>query len=392
MADHVLRRVPFGRSDGPRIVVTGGAGFIGSWLCDALLEAGGEVICIDNLLTGSLDNLRTALPDPNFRLLQQDVSERLVVRGRVDCVFHLASPASPVHYQRHGIATLRAGSAGTINALELAKRNDARFVLASTSEIYGDPSQHPQTESYWGHVNPIGPRSVYDEAKRFAEAATMAYRNSEGVDAGIARIFNTYGPRMSTDDGRVIPAFIGQCLSNRPLTVAGDGGQTRSLCYVSDTVRGLLALAASSDPGPFNLGNPDEVTVLDLARRIRVLTGSESEIVHVPLPQDDPRRRCPDIRLAGDRLGWAPTVRSEDGLRRTIDWFRGRVDRAGRPLSALAAQGGHTNGRPTHEGAAESDRERRHELTLTTTGEGSAPLVRAQEPVEEPRVTRHHRR
>jgi dTDP-glucose 4,6-dehydratase len=386
MADDVLRRVPFGGSDGPRTVVTGGAGFIGSWLCDALLEAGGEVICIDNLLTGSLENLRTALSSPNFRLLEQDVSDRVVVRGRVDCVFHLASPASPIHYQRHGIATLRAGSAGTINALELAQRNDARFVLASTSEVYGDPSQHPQTESYWGHVNPIGPRSVYDEAKRFAEAVTMAYRNAEGVDTGIARIFNTYGPRMSTDDGRVIPAFIGQCLSNQPLTVAGDGEQTRSLCYVSDTVRGLLALAASSEAGPFNLGNPDEVTMLELAWRIRALTGSESEIVHVPLPQDDPRRRCPDITLAGDRLRWAPTVSSEDGLGRTIDWFRRRDGRARRPLSALGAQGGHPNGRPRGRGATGSgDRVRARELALTGTTEAPASSMRIPDQAEDPR-------
>jgi len=313
-------------SDAPRrAVVTGGAGFVGSWLCEELLNRGSAVVCVDNLITGSKDNVAHLSENPDFSFVRADVSDALEVAGPVDLVMHLASPASPVHYQNHPISTLRAGSLGTANALELAQRNDARFVLASTSEVYGDPLQHPQREDYWGNVNPVGPRSMYDEAKRFAEALTTAYRGAHDVRTGIARIFNTYGPRMAADDGRFVPTFIVQALAGEALTIAGDGTQTRSICHVSDTVGGLLALAMSEHPGPVNIGNPDELTVLALSKRITHLAGSSSRLAFVPLPIDDPKRRCPDISRARDLLSWSPQVAATDGLLQTIEWFRQRA-------------------------------------------------------------------
>lgn len=309
-------------TDKPRAVVTGGAGFVGSWLCEELLRRGSDVVCVDNLLTGSKDNIAHLSGNDGFEFILADVSDALEVAGTVDVVFHLASPASPVHYQQHPIETLKVGSLGTTNALELAVRSDARFLLASTSEVYGDPLQHPQREDYWGNVNPVGPRSMYDEAKRFSEALTTAYRGAHGVRTTIARIFNTYGPRMQIDDGRFVPTFIAQALAGTPLTVAGDGSQTRSICHVSDTVAGLLALAASEHSGPVNIGNPEELTVLALARRIVELAESESEIDFIALPTDDPQRRCPDISRAREILGWSPRIASTDGLLETIEWVR----------------------------------------------------------------------
>lgn len=306
-----------------RALVTGGCGFVGSHLSEQLLHAGTAVVALDNFATSTPDNVARLLDRPEFDLIQHDVTEPLPAWGSFDVVFHLASAASPPDYLRLPIETLRAGSLGTANALELAERNRARFVLASTSEVYGDPDVHPQPENYWGHVNPIGPRSVYDEAKRYAEALTMAFRRERGVNTGIARIFNTYGPRMRTDDGRMVPTFIAQALSDAPLTIAGTGEQTRSLCYVDDTVRGLLALAASDHPGPVNIGNPHEVSVRRLAEEIRTVTGSRSTVRYVDSAIDDPKRRCPDISLARRELGWWPSVDRAEGLRRTIDWFAG---------------------------------------------------------------------
>ncbi|MFG1810093.1 NAD-dependent epimerase/dehydratase family protein [Streptomyces sp. NPDC049040] len=311
--------------DGPRTVrravVTGGAGFVGSHLCDRLRAEGVRVTCLDNLLTGSEDNVAARSHDPDFTLDVRDVSEPFDVPGPVDLVLHLASPASPHDYTRHPIETLRAGAHGTANALDLAHRKGARFLLASTSEVYGDPLVHPQTEMYWGNVNPIGPRSQYDEAKRFAEALTTAYRTTLGVDTVIVRLFNTYGPRMRPKDGRAVPTFITQALAGEPLTVAGDGSQTRSICYVDDTVSGILAAATSGHPGPVNLGNPVELSILDLAHRIRDLCGSASPVAFVDRPVDDPGLRRPDISLAQSALGWQPVVDFEKGLAMTIDWF-----------------------------------------------------------------------
>jgi dTDP-glucose 4,6-dehydratase len=304
-----------------RVLVTGGAGFVGSWVCERLLERNVEVICVDNFCTGDRTNVSGLLESPGFRLVDADVSVEIPWDGPLDWVLHLASPASPVHYLELPVETLKVGSLGTMNALELARRTSARFVLASTSEVYGDPLVHPQPESYWGNVNPVGPRSVYDEAKRFSEALTTAYRAAYEVDTAIVRIFNTYGPRMRADDGRAIPNFISQALRGEPLTVAGDGSQTRSICFVDDTVDGILALAASTEPGPINIGNPYELTMLELAQRIQRLTGSASHIEFVELPTDDPRRRCPDGTLARERLGWTPRVPSDEGLRRTLEWF-----------------------------------------------------------------------
>ncbi len=304
-----------------RAVVTGGAGFLGSWVCERLLERGFDVVCVDNFSTGTPANLSHLTASPSLDVIDQDVSAQLSVDGPVDWVLHLASPASPLHYLRMPIETLRVGSMGTMNALELARRHDARFVLASTSEVYGDPLVHPQPEHYWGNVNPVGPRGVYDEAKRFGEALTTAYRTAHGVDTGIVRIFNTYGPRMRPDDGRAIPNFVSQALRGEPLTVAGDGTQTRSICYVDDTVAGILAAADSSEAGPINIGNPDEMSMLDLAERIRRLTKTSSPITFVDLPTDDPKQRCPDTSLARERLGWTPQVSSDDGLARTVEWF-----------------------------------------------------------------------
>ena len=304
-----------------RVVVTGGAGFVGSWLCTRLMDLGCQVVCVDNLLTGVARNLAHLEPSPAFGFVEADVSAGLRVDGPVDWVLHLASPASPVHYRELPVETMRVGSLGTMHALDLAETKDARFLMASTSEVYGDPLEHPQREDYWGNVNPVGPRSVYDEAKRFSEALTAAYRRERGVDTAIARIFNTYGPGMRVDDGRAVPAFMSQALDGAPLTVAGDGSQTRSLCFVEDTVDGLIALAASGHPGPMNIGNPDEMSMLDLARRIRELAGSTADITFVDLPEDDPKRRCPDTTLARRVLGWEPEVTAEDGLKRTLQWY-----------------------------------------------------------------------
>jgi dTDP-glucose 4,6-dehydratase len=305
-----------------RAVVTGGAGFLGSHLCEALLARGDEVVCLDNFLTGSPDNVAHLTPNPRFRLVRSDVTDYLHVGGPVDIVLHFASPASPVDYLKLPIETLKVGSIGTLHALGLARDKGARFILASTSEVYGDPEVHPQPETYWGNVNPVGPRGVYDEAKRFAEAITLAYRNAHGVDTGIVRIFNTFGPRMRPDDGRAIPNFIRQALRGQPLTVAGDGTQTRSICYVDDLVAGILALVGSDQPGPVNIGNPHELSMLELARWVIELAGSRSTIVHIERPVDDPSVRRPDTTLAETALGWAPEVAIEDGLLRTIEWFR----------------------------------------------------------------------
>jgi dTDP-glucose 4,6-dehydratase len=308
-----------------RAVVTGGAGFLGSHLCEQLLARGVSVVCLDNFLTGSPANVDHLTADPLFRLRKCDASSDYDVPGRVDLVLHFASPASPVDYLRLPIETLRVGSAGTFAALQLACRKRARFVLASTSEVYGDPLEHPQRESYWGNVNPVGPRGVYDEAKRFAEALTTAYRTSRGADTAIVRIFNTYGPRMRPDDGRAIPTFIRQALTGEPLTVHGDGSQTRSVCYITDTVDGILRLALSDLAGPVNIGNPEEMSVLELAHLVRSLARSRSRIIHSGRPVDDPSVRRPDTTLAERSLGWRPRVSTTDGLRRTIAWFARRM-------------------------------------------------------------------
>ncbi|OAH09605.1 UDP-glucuronic acid decarboxylase family protein [Streptomyces jeddahensis] len=320
-----------------RAVVTGGAGFIGSHVCERLLESVcDDVVCVDNFITGEPANIARLTGRAGFRLLVSDVVDGLEIDGPVDAVLHFASPASPADYLRHPLATLRVGAEGTRHALELAAAHGARFVLASTSEAYGDPQVHPQPESYWGNVNPVGPRSCYDEAKRYAEALTMAYRRSLGVDAGIVRIFNTFGPRMRPGDGRVVPNLIRQALEEAPMTVTGDGSQTRSLCYVDDLVDGVLRMLGASISGPVNLGNPHEVTMLELAHWIRRLTGSRSAIVQVPLPEDDPRRRRPDIALAAAELGWQPRTPVEEGLLRTIEWFAERRKGAG-VLAEVAA-------------------------------------------------------
>jgi dTDP-glucose 4,6-dehydratase len=306
-----------------RVVVTGGAGFLGSHLCDHLLGRGIAVVAIDNLLTGSLDNIAHLSGNPAFSFQRQDVTEYLDVEGPVDAVLHFASPASPIDYALLPIETIKVGTLGTHRALGLALAKGARFLLASTSEVYGDPEVHPQPETYWGHVNPVGPRSIYDEAKRAAEAFTMAYHNHHGLDTRIVRIFNTYGPRMRRHDGRAVPAFVTQALAGEPITVFGEGSQTRSLCYVDDLIDGIHRLLASDHPLPVNIGNPSEITMLELARMVRELCGSTSEIVFEPLPVDDPRRRRPDITLARKLLAWEPRVPLEDGLARTIAWWRG---------------------------------------------------------------------
>ena len=302
----------------PTCLVTGGAGFLGSHLCDELLARGHRVICVDNLETGSLVNIAHIRDPERFVHLNVDIIDSYHVDEPVDFVYHLASPASPIDYLRLPLHTLKVGSYGTHNTLGLAKAKRARFLIASTSEVYGDPLQHPQSESYWGHVNPIGPRGVYDEAKRYAEALTMAYHRQQGVDTAIVRIFNTYGPRMRPYDGRAIPTFLRQAAANRPITVFGDGGQTRSFCYVSDLIRGIIALAESDRHDPVNVGNPDEFTLLQLAEVVLEVTGSSSEIVYEALPVDDPKQRRPDIALARELLGWTPEVSLRDGLRRTV--------------------------------------------------------------------------
>ncbi len=306
-----------------RVVVAGGAGFLGSHLCDRLIERGDSVVCLDDLSTGSKENVAHLQGHEHFRLLVEDVSERVELDDDdpVDAVCNLASPASPPAYLARPLDTLAVGSEGTRRLLELARRHDARFLMASTSEIYGDPLVHPQVEGYRGNVDPTGPRSVYDEAKRFAESLTMAMHRTHGVRVAIVRIFNTYGPRLAAGDGRVVSNFVVQALRGEPLTVYGDGTQTRSLCYVDDEVRGLLALVDSSLTGPVNIGNPDERTVLELAQLIIELTGSSSPIVFEPLPVDDPTRRCPDISLARSALGWEPEIELRAGLTRTIEWF-----------------------------------------------------------------------
>ncbi|MCC7176469.1 MAG: SDR family oxidoreductase [Bryobacterales bacterium] len=305
-----------------RIVVSGAAGFIGSHLCDRLLAEGHSVVGVDNLLTGSLRNISHLAGRADFRFVQEDVTKPLRLDGAFDAVLHAASPASPKDYLRHPLETLEVGSAGTRNMLEVARRWNARFLLTSTSECYGDPLIHPQRETYWGHVNPVGPRSCYDESKRYAEALTMAYHRTHGVRTAIARIFNTYGPRMQLDDGRVVPAFIDQALRGQPVTIFGDGSQTRSFCYVSDLVDGLYRLLWSEERYPVNLGNPVELTIREFAEHVCRFTGAECALEHRPLPEDDPKRRRPDITKARTLLGWEPRVSLEEGLRLTIEYFR----------------------------------------------------------------------
>jgi dTDP-glucose 4,6-dehydratase len=307
-----------------RAVVTGGAGFLGSHLCDALLAEGWSVVVVDNLLTGRCANLAHLSQEPRFEFVERDICEPFDV-GKVDYVFHFASPASPVDYHAHGIATLKVGSLGTFNALEVARKYDAQYFVSSTSECYGDPLEHPQKETYWGHVNPIGPRSVYDEAKRFTEAATVAYRRYHKVDTHIVRIFNTYGPRMQLNDGRVVPNFMKQAIRGEDLTVYGNGDQTRSFCYVSDEIDGFLRLAKSDEHLPVNIGNPNEFTILECAQMILKVTGSKSHIRYEPLPQDDPKQRRPDISKARALLGWEPKIDLEAGLRLSLDYFKKAV-------------------------------------------------------------------
>ena len=304
-----------------RVVVTGGAGFLGSHLCRRLLDRGDTVVAVDNLVTGNLDNLAGLSGHRQFTFVHSDVSNFLHVPGPVDAVLHFASPASPADFERIPIQILKVGSRGTLNTLGLAKDKGARYFLASTSEVYGDPLVHPQPETYWGNVNPIGPRGVYDEAKRFAEAMTMAYHRHHGVDVRIVRIFNTYGPRMRPDDGRVVSNFLVQALAGKPITIHGDGTQTRSFCYVDDEIRGLLALLDSDHVGPVNIGNPTEFTVLELAEKVLALTGSSSELQFDPRPVDDPSQRRPDLTLARSLLGWQPEIDLDEGLARTAAWF-----------------------------------------------------------------------
>ena len=309
---------------GRRALVTGGAGFLGSHLCDALLAEGWDVVVVDNLLTGRRANFAHLKNQPRFEFVEKDICEPFDV-GKVDYVFHFASPASPVDYSNHGIATLKVGSFGTFHALDVAHKYGAKYFVSSTSECYGDPLEHPQKETYWGNVNPIGPRSVYDEAKRFTEAVTMAYRRYHKVDTHIVRIFNTYGPRMQLNDGRVVPNFMKQALRGEPLTVYGDGNQTRSFCYVSDEIDGFVRLSKSDEHLPVNIGNPNEFTILECAQMVLKVTGSKSQIGHEPLPQDDPKQRCPDITKARQLLQWEPKVDLETGLRKSLDYFRKAV-------------------------------------------------------------------
>jgi dTDP-glucose 4,6-dehydratase len=308
-----------------RVLITGGAGFIGSHLGDRFLSEGHQVVCLDNLLTGTTDNIAHLAGNPKFLFIQHDVTNYIFVDGKVDAILHFASPASPVDYLIYPIQTLKVGSLGTHKALGLAKEKKARFLLASTSEVYGDPQVHPQTEDYWGNVNPIGPRGVYDEAKRFAEAMTMAYHRYHGVDTRIARIFNTYGPRMRLDDGRVVPTFILQALRGEDLTVYGDGLQTRSFCYVDDLVEGIVRLLFSQETDPVNLGNPSEFSIMEFSREILEITGSRSQVVHKPLPVDDPRVRQPNISRAKQILSWTPQVTLQEGIRRTVPYFREKL-------------------------------------------------------------------
>jgi len=305
-----------------RSLVTGGAGFLGSHLCDRLLEEGHEVLCMDNLLTGRTENIAQAMNHHRFSFIQHDVTKPIEIDGALDYILHFASPASPKDYDKHPIHTLKVGAFGTYHALGLAKAKGAKLLLASSSEVYGDPEVNPQPESYWGHVNPVGPRSVYDEAKRYAEAISMAYHHVHGIEVRIARIFNTYGPRMRLKDGRALPNFIAQALADGPLTVYGDGSQTRSFCYVTDLIEGIYRLLLSRESEPINLGNPDEITILQVAREVIQATGSRSEIGFQLLPQDDPKVRRPDITKARSRLGWEPRVSRVEGLKHTIAFFQ----------------------------------------------------------------------
>lgn len=311
-----------------RAVITGGAGFLGSHLCDAMIARGWDVICIDNLITGAEENICHLENNPHFKFVLHDVSESIEAEGSVDAVLHFASPASPDDYLKFPIETLKVGSLATFHALELARAKHARFLMASTSECYGDPEVSPQPETYWGHVNSIGPRSVYDEAKRFSEALTMAYHRKHGVDTRIVRIFNTYGPRMRLNDGRALPNFLYQALSGQPITVYGDGKQTRSFCYVSDLIEGILRLLDSDEHLPVNIGNPQEMTIMEFAERVRALTGNQAPLTFKPLPQDDPKRRQPDIAKARKLLNWEPQVSLEDGLQRTLEHFQKKVAQA----------------------------------------------------------------
>jgi dTDP-glucose 4,6-dehydratase len=310
-----------------RILITGGAGFLGSHLCDRFLSEGHQVVAMDNLITGSTANIEHLAGDENFRFVKQDVTEYLYVEGELDAILHFASPASPIDYLELPIQTLKVGALGTHKTLGLAREKEARYLLASTSEVYGDPLEHPQREDYWGNVNPIGPRGVYDEAKRFAEAMTMAYHRYHGLDTRIARIFNTYGPRMRLEDGRVVPNFIAQALRHEPLTVYGDGQQTRSFCYVSDLIEGIYRLLFSHEVEPVNVGNPREMAIIEFAKLVNGITGNSAGVVHEPLPVDDPKVRQPDITRARSVLGWEPEVPLEDGLRETITWFEERLGR-----------------------------------------------------------------
>ena len=304
------------------VLITGGAGFLGSHICDKLIARGYKVICMDNFITGKKANIAHLLKSKDFTFIKQDVSKPFKVAGRVDYVMHAASPASPVDYLNHPIETMLVGSHATYNALELAKAKRSVFLVTSTSEVYGDPVVHPQKETYWGNVNPIGPRSVYDEAKRYAEAMTFAYRRTFKVDTRVVRIFNTYGPRMNIHDGRVVPNFIYQAIKGLPITIYGDGKQTRSFCYVDDEAEGILKLLFSNEAGPINIGNPREFNMIEFAKLVLELTGAKSKLVYEPLPQDDPKQRKPDITLARTKLGWEPKIELREGLGRTIAWFR----------------------------------------------------------------------
>ncbi len=303
------------------VVITGGAGFLGSHLCDRFISEGCRVLCVDNFITGNLKNIAHLKKEKNFHLIKHDISKTLLIAGRVDYILHFASPASPIDYLNYPIPTLKVGALGTHNALGLARFKKARFFLASTSEVYGDPKVHPQREDYWGHVNPIGPRGVYDEAKRFAEAMTMAYHRYHKLDTRIVRIFNTYGPRMRIKDGRVVPNFIFEALNNKPLTVYGNGKQTRSFCYYSDLIEGIIRLLQSNIHTPVNIGNPDEFTILEFAQMVLKVVKTKSKIIFKPLPVDDPKQRRPDITLAKKQLKWSPKIKLEEGLKSTIAWF-----------------------------------------------------------------------
>lgn len=308
------------------VLITGGAGFLGSHLCDSLLNEGMNVICVDNLLTGSIKNIEHLFGNPQFEFKNYDVTNYLFVAGNVDYVLHFASPASPIDYARYPIQTLKVGSLGTHKSLGLAKEKKARYLLASTSEVYGDPLVHPQSENYFGNVNPISPRGVYDEAKRFAESLTMAYQRYHGMETRIARIFNTYGPRMRFDDGRAIPTFLSQALNNEPITVYGNGNQTRSFCYITDMVDGIKKLLFSNENYPVNIGNPEEITINQFAEEIITLTGSKSKIIYKTLPEDDPKVRQPDISKANEKLNWFPKVNRNEGLKKTIEYFKQNIN------------------------------------------------------------------